>query len=151
LGNAFRGDDAVGLVAAELCRERLNGSVKIHTSVSDASSLPELWTRADLCIVIDCALSGSPAGTVHRIDGLAGKIPAQFSSAFSTHALSVGQGLELGRVLGKLPRRLLIFGIEGTCFTCGASMSHEVKEAAIRVAQAISEEIDVSSPEVTHE
>ena len=141
----------MGLVTAGLCRERGYESVRVYSSVSDATSLLELWTGADLCVVIDCAISGSSVGTIHRIDGLAGGIPAEFSSSFSTHALSVGQGLELGRVLGKLPRKLLIFGIEGTCFTCGVSMSPEVNEAAVKVALAVFEEIDALAPEVSLE
>ena len=47
----------------------------------------------------------------------------------STHALGVAEAIELGRALGRLPRRLLVFGIEGGSFDAGAGLSPEVERA----------------------
>ena len=44
--------------------------------------------------------------------------PASFRS--STHAFGVGDAVELARALGRLPRRVVVYGVEGADFAAGA-------------------------------
>src|ERR1039457_2451863 len=55
----------------------------------------------------------------------------------STHAFGVAEAVQLARVLERLPRRLLIYGIEGRRFDLGSAPSVEVVEASDRVALAL--------------
>jgi hydrogenase maturation protease len=47
----------------------------------------------------------------------------------STHALGLGEAIALGHALGKLPVRLIVYGIEGADFGFGDSLSPEVQTA----------------------
>ncbi|MBU1319585.1 MAG: hydrogenase maturation protease [candidate division Zixibacteria bacterium] len=151
LGNPHRGDDAVGPEVANMLSQQDHPFLRVCTSMPDATSLLDCWQGADLCFVVDCSVSGSREGAVQRINGLAGGIPERFLNSTSTHTLSVAQGLELGRVLDRLPHRLIIYGIEGVQFSHGAPMSPAVRDAVDRVAAAIIKEIEEITNEVAVE
>jgi hydrogenase maturation protease len=137
LGSEFRGDDGVGLIVAEELRRRNIPGVKVYSPVSDGSSLIHLWENTDLCIVVDCAVSGQPVGTIHCFDALADELPDELFCRYSTHAYSISDALSLSRILECLPGHLIVYGIEGDRFTCGAEMSSEVKSAAHHLIQHI--------------
>ncbi len=91
----------------------------------EAIGLLELWGDADNVVIVDAVRSGAAAGTVHRFDASAEPVPAAFSHS-SSHTIGVGDAIELARGLGRLPRRVLIFGVEGVRFDAGAPLSPEV-------------------------
>jgi hydrogenase maturation protease len=124
VGNDWRGDDAVGLVAARRLRELLPG-VRVVELGGDASALLDAWAGAGLAIVIDAVRSGAPPGTIHRLDG---RPPAALRLG-STHAVGLAETIELGRVLGRLPARLELYGIEGARFETGAELTPAVARA----------------------
>lgn len=129
VGNPLRGDDAAGLVAAE----RLDG--RLHEG--DATGLLDAWEGADAAIVIDAVRSGAAAGTVHRLDASAEPLPASLRTSTSTHAIGVAEAIELARALGRLPRRVVVYGIEGGRFEAGAPLSLEVAAAVDRVVESV--------------
>jgi hydrogenase maturation protease len=45
----------------------------------------------------------------------------------STHAVGVGEAIELARTLHRLPRRVILFGVEGHSFAAGSGLSAEVE------------------------
>ncbi len=47
----------------------------------------------------------------------------------STHALGLGEAIELARALGRLPGRLLVYGVEGADFGTGEGLSPAVTAA----------------------
>jgi hydrogenase maturation protease len=56
----------------------------------------------------------------------------------STHSVGVAETVELARSLGRLPTRLLIYGIEGAKVGLGEGLSREVE----RAVDLLVEEID---------
>ena len=128
LGNDFRHDDAAGLVAARLLRER---GVAAEEHQGDMAALMERWKGADDLILIDAVVSGSAPGTLHRIDVSASSLKRETFKG-STHALSLTDAIELSRALGTLPHRVFVFGVEVRDLTAGLGLSPEVEEA-IRV------------------
>ena len=70
-------------------------------------------------MLADAVASGAAPGAVHRFDAAAAALPASFAGA-STHALGLAEAIELGRVLRRLPPRLVVLGIEGAGFATGA-------------------------------
>jgi hydrogenase maturation protease len=141
MGNTYRGDDAIGLHVARAVGKRLP-DVDIVAGVADGTALLELWSGVELCLLVDCAVSGSTPGTVHSFDGLAQEIPAGLFSSFSTHAFSIPQSIELGRALDRLPDRLLVYAVEGSNFTCGTALTDQVQEAADKLTARIIDEIE---------
>ncbi len=128
LGNALRGDDAVGLEVARRLRELLPDADVIAASGEPAALLDALGDGAEEVAIVDAVRSGAPPGAVHRFD--AGAAPLPLASSASTHGLGLAEAIELGRALGRLPARLVVYGIEGQGYETGAQLSPPVARAA---------------------
>ena len=125
VGNEWRRDDAAGLLVAR----RLRGAgFQVLEQEGEPTALLDAWQGAEHAVVVDAVRSGAQAGTIHRIDGLAERLPVELFRG-STHAFSVAEAVELGRALDRLPRSLLIYGIEGGDFAAGKGLSPEVERA----------------------
>ena len=64
------------------------------------------------------------------------------SSASSTHAFGVGEAVELARVLGKLPDRVVVYGVEGGEFAAGEGLTAPVEAAVEPAAQAVLDDLE---------
>lgn len=133
IGNPDRGDDAAGVLVAR----KVHGGRVIEWA--DCSVLMDLWDSHDDVIIVDAMNSGLPPGTVQRFDVLAEQLPAR---AFpSSHAFGVAETIELARSLGRLPDRLVVYGIEVADLELGMHLSEEVAEAVDRLALEIDAEL----------
>jgi hydrogenase maturation protease len=137
VGNRYRGDDGAGLAAAARLAKVAGTSVVLLDNAGDGTVLLDIWQHADAVILIDAVRSGAPAGTVRRLRVLAADSPEDLAAALgsarglggSTHGVGVAEAVALGRTLNRLPRRLVVIGIEGACFRTGIDLSHEVERA----------------------
>ena len=86
-------------------------------------------------------VSGAPPGTVHRFDAVSERAACARPPCRSTHALGLADAVELARALGRLPRRLVVFGIEGAAFPLGGRPTAEVRDGARRAAHAVRAEV----------
>jgi hydrogenase maturation protease len=125
VGNELRRDDAAGIVAARRLSAR--GLAALEHG-GEPAGLVELWAGADEVVLIDAVSSGAPPGTIHRLDASASPLPRELLVC-STHALGMGGAVELARALGRLPPRVLVYGIEGRDFAAGVGLSAEVERA----------------------
>ena len=140
LGNAYRSDDALGLVAAWRIGEAAPPGLTVIAHEADPLSLLDVWTDVQSVIIIDAVSSGATPGTVHRLDAAAAPLPARFSST-STHAIGLAELVELARALGRLPPRLIIYAVEGKSYEAGSGLSPECEAAVIRVVEAVLSEV----------
>lgn len=136
VGNEYRRDDGFGpVVAARLAQLRETdhrlSTVDITASDGEPTRLIDLWTGAELAVVVDAVHDGCDHGG-HRYelvlddrgdDALAG-LAADRSA--SSHGISLGSTVELGRALGRLPRRLVVVAVGGTEFGFGTGLTPEV-------------------------
>jgi hydrogenase maturation protease len=129
LGNAARGDDAAGLIAAR----RLGGL----EHEGDPVGLLDVWDGAESVVVIDAVRSGAEPGAVHRFDATDSPLPARPRSSSSTHAIGLAEAVELARALGRLPAHLVVYGIEGERFEAGTGLTPAVSAAVQAVAAAV--------------
>jgi hydrogenase maturation protease len=84
IGNAFRGDDAVGLHVARLVAERRLAGVTVTEESGEGVALLERWKDAEEVIVVDAVASGAAPGTIHRFAAHTQKLPAKtFASSAS--------------------------------------------------------------------
>jgi hydrogenase maturation protease len=140
-GNRERGDDAAGVLVAERLRELgvESADVEAKTCRGEATEVMDAWGAEDHVIVVDAVVTGASAGTVHRWDG---EVPrGNGGTSASTHGLGVGEAIQLAKALGRSPKSLRVYGIEGKQFDRGCEISFEVKRAVESVAQQISAEI----------
>jgi hydrogenase maturation protease len=128
VGNAYRRDDAVGLVAARRLWEAAHDDVILREASGEGTALMEVWEGAGTVILIDAIRSGAPAGAIYRVDAHAEAVPPAWFRC-STHAFSVAGAIELARELHRLPLRLIVFAVEGKHFDAGVGLSAEVERA----------------------
>jgi hydrogenase maturation protease len=140
VGNAFRGDDAVGLAVAEHVRAEAPDGVAVRVCEEEPSRLIEAFGDADVALVIDAVSTGAPAGSIHRFDASNAPVPSRELRS-STHALGIGEALELARALGRLPRRTVVFGIEGSDYVAREGMTEAVSDAVASASAAVLEEV----------
>jgi hydrogenase maturation protease len=139
VGNAWCGDDAAGVeVARRLSTGAPADARVLRHEGGDLSTLLEEWRDADATIVVDAARSGAPAGDVHRFDAAREPLPSQLLRT-STHAFGVAEAIELARALGRLPRALEVYAIEGGVFDAGAPLSPAVERAVERLVAELRE------------
>jgi len=136
-GNAQRGDDAAGIMAAN--RLRLLG-VSAQICSGEPSELIDMWKEADDVIVIDAVITGAPPGSLHVWNG---RRPLKVGRSLgSTHGLGLAEAIELSRTLGSLPGNIRVFGIEGQSFAPGSEVSPSVEKGIELVIQEISRELN---------
>ncbi|MEW6173282.1 MAG: hydrogenase maturation protease [Bacillota bacterium] len=136
VGNAYRSDDAAGLMAASQIREKNLPEVEVVEESGEGAYLMELWKNRDTVILFDTFRSESEPGTIHRFEAGAQNVPKDFFH-YSTHLFGVAEAIELARALDRLPPRLIVYGIKGENYSMGPELSPEVEKAvpeAVRLA-----------------
>lgn len=140
VGNALRGDDAAGLAVAEQIRASVPDDVAVRICEEEPTRLIDAFGEADVAFLIDAVSTGAPAGTVHRFDASDGPVPS-LDRRSSTHALGIGQALELARALGRLPSRTVVFGVEGSDFVAREGMTPAVADGVAQVSATLLKEV----------
>jgi hydrogenase maturation protease len=146
VGNEYRGDDGVGVVAARRLRALLPECVSVLEESGEGAALMQAWQDAVWVVIIDAAHSGAPPGTVHRLDARLETAPAGFFH-YSTHAFSVAEAIEMARALDRLPAQLIVYGIEGESFAAGFGLSPAVEKAVDAVVERVAGEVRAALPQ----
>jgi hydrogenase maturation protease len=107
----------------------------------EPTRLLDAWAGLELVVIVDAVRSGAPAGTVHRIEAGDGPLPRDLGLA-STHAFSIADTLELGRALGRAPRRVVVVGVEGAAFEMGDPVTPAVEAALPGVTASVVAELE---------
>lgn len=134
VGNPLRGDDGAGPEVARRVR-----TAQSRCTTVGSVELLDMWEGADEVIIVDAARSGTQPGTIHCFDARESVLPARTLNT-STHSLGVAQVVELARILGRLPERLRVYGIEVADLTEGSQLSAAVEMAV----QELVREIDLA-------
>ncbi len=131
VGNPVLSDDSVGLKIAAALERRLAGSPGVATAqvCCGGMRLMEAMTGYDRAIVVDAIVSGSPAGTIHRLAD--GDLPAS-RWVHSLHDATLPAALEFGRAAGlRLPSEIRIWAIEAADVeTFGEALTPAVERSA---------------------
>jgi hydrogenase maturation protease len=134
VGQADRSDDAVGLLVAAEVR-RTATAVDVVT-VSSPTRLVDTWEGRNDVVVVDAIRTGRPAGAVTLVEVGNRPLPVH-PGAGGSHGFGVAEAIELGRALGRLPRRLVVVGVEAASFALGAEPTPEVVAAVPAAAEAV--------------
>lgn len=145
VGNGYRGDDAAGLVVAErigtiAAPGAQVPAIQVIRHEGEPVSLIEDWAGSSAVYLVDAVASGGEPGSVYRFDATAAPLTAEFSRR-GTHAVGVAETIELARALGRLPRRVVAYGIEAGSFATGAGLSPPVRRAIAVVCARLLEEL----------
>lgn len=140
IGNEFRGDDAAGLIAADMLRGKSIEDVTVKTCVREGSALLLLWDGYHDVVLIDAVMSGSKPGTVTIIDLQSPEVDEQRYRA-STHSFSILEAVKLAGYVGNVPQKLRLYAIEGSNFSMCIALSPEVRAAVHAVVEMITAEL----------
>jgi hydrogenase maturation protease len=99
-------------------------------------SLLAAWEDSDTIIVIDAVDCGAPPGTVLCLDGSEIR-PASGLLGGSSHDLGVAQAVLLARALGRSPKTLIVFGVQGERFTLSYGLSPSVRGIVATLADRV--------------
>jgi hydrogenase maturation protease len=140
VGNAWRGDDAVGLEVAKLLRGTLPEEAELFEREGEPTALMDAWEGAEAIWIVDAVSSSARAGAVHRLDASDRELPGRLFGS-STHHFGLADAVEIARALGRLPRRTIVFGVEGASFAAGEKLTPDVAAAASEVADLVRREV----------
>ncbi len=141
IGNIFRGDDAIGVVIAKELKERLSQAAEVATCQGDVMQLMDLWEERNQVFLIDAiSTDEQEIGFVHRFAAHKEAIPAVFSQA-STHVLDVVQVIELAKALDRLPKILILYGIESEEYILDTQLSVKLRDALGNIAQEVESDV----------
>jgi hydrogenase maturation protease len=149
VGNEFRTDDGLGILAAREIRRRSYPGVEVTEAGGEGTALMESWKGHHCVMLVDAICSGTTRGAVHRIDLTTKSIPRGFFKS-SSHTFGVSEAVEMARQLGQLPGILLLYGIEGCQFDTGTGLTNEVVRSIPRLLGLIEADIVRLSPQ-THQ
>lgn len=134
IGHPFRGDDAIGPRLAEALDGRVAAEVIAHHG--EGADLMDRWQGRDHVVVVDAMVSGAALGTTRMWEAVGETLPANLFPKGS-HLFGLAEAVEMARLLGRLPSRLTIIGVEGGCFSLGAPLSPEVDGVVTELAETI--------------
>jgi hydrogenase maturation protease len=142
IGQSLRGDDAAGLAAVQLWRQRYPATAERPDVQVELSELPgigllSLLEGSRVAILVDAIRSDAKPGTIHILSE--DQLDTFQPEAGSAHGWGVAETLSLGRKLRltSLPRKLVLIGIEAGQLNMGESLSSEVEAALPEVARQI--------------
>ena len=136
IGNHYRGDDAAGIIVADMIKT----DADIIKHDGEPSSLIESWDGRSKVLLIDAVSSGAKSGTIFHYDLTETTLPDTFSKS-STHAFGIVEAVELARALNKLPEHITFYGIEGKNFDINQGLSPEIEEALPALVQQITDNL----------
>ena len=137
VGNALRGDDGAGLEIARRLQGEPGFEVLLHEG--EGWDLLQLWAGAGAVVLVDTVRSGAAPGTVVRFEAGSQPLPGPIWRR-AGHAVGVAEAIELARSLGRLPARLVVFGVEGERFETGSPVSPAVRAAIEPLLAAVRSE-----------
>ncbi len=142
LGNPFRGDDAAGWGVIDVLEQKSPKGVQLCKVRGDAAQILDFFTQYSTIYVIDACQMNAPSGFWKRIDAHKSSIPSDTPQT-STHGMGISQAIDLAKVLGILPSKLIIYAINGDHYNLSTTPSLSVGQAIDKVAQHILEEEDI--------
>ncbi|MBP1821001.1 hydrogenase maturation protease [Mycobacterium sp. OAE908] len=138
VGNEFRRDDGVGLAVATAISERALPGVRVMMAIGEPGSILDAWTGVPFAIAVDAAMcNGGAPGTIRRWT------PDEDAETVivSSHALGFPQTYALGRAVGQIPDKLVVFTVDVDDVGHGVGLTAAVANAVPVVAEAIVSEL----------
>ena len=140
VGNPFRRDDGAGPETVARLRDRVPPAVRLTALDGEPTGLMEAWSGATLAIVVDTVVCDPPdPGRIHRVQAPA-SLPVGMSVA--THGLGVVEAVRLAAALDRLPRALVVLGVEAADIGVGPGLSPQVAAAIPALVRAVLVELE---------
>jgi hydrogenase maturation protease len=140
LGNGYRKDDGVGVVAADAIKEAASPQVRVVTNVSDPARLLDAWQDTGLAVVIDAA-EGNPS-TLGNVRRWTTSDLTHISEGLSSHSIDIGATYALAQALGRAPAVMVVFTVDVLDTGNGVGLNGQVADAVPEVVRLVLAEIN---------
>ena len=140
VGNRFRYDDAAGIEVARRLRATHPPGIRILEEEGEPASLIRAFELMTEVLIIDAVSTQGIPGDLYRFDATQQPLPADTFPS-SSHALGVGDAIELARQLDRLPDRVAVYGIEGENFETGEGLSPAVEATVDALVNELHDEL----------
>ena len=136
VGNEFRRDDAAGPAVVAVLAGQVPAGVTLAVADGEPARMIETWAGAPLAIVVD-AVRAEPAvpGRLHRL--ILGPSAVGPGGQVSSHGLGLGEAIGLGRVLDRMPGRLIVHAVEAGDLSQGTGLTPAVAAVIDTLAAAV--------------
>jgi hydrogenase maturation protease len=128
IGNALRGDDAIGpIIIEKLETMELEHPVKLIDAGADAFTVLEHLLSGDPVILVDCAKMGKKAGDVHIFDVTEANL-AENGKMVSLHGFAFADTYRMAKQMGNVAPCKII-GVEPKTIAFDTQISQEVEKS----------------------
>lgn len=139
-GNGLRGDDGVGLEVARRADARLRGVADVIAHPGEPVDLIGTWRGYDAVVLVDAARTHGRAGSVRRYEYGRDRFPSGDLGS-SSHAFDLLVAIELADAMGDLPKKLVLYAVEGERFALGDEPSVPVLQALDAAVEEVCEDV----------
>ncbi len=141
IGNILLQDEGAGVRAVEEFARRYEtpASVGLLDGGTSGIELLQHIQGRGVLVLIDVVRNGEPYGTLSRFEGDA--VPSLFQNKISPHQLGLSDLLATARLLGSMPEKVILYGIEPKTIETGLEMSAEIAGNIGRLTDLIADEI----------
>lgn len=141
LGNLLLGDEGLGVQALQrlLKRYRLPPEIEAIDGGVMGLELVNYFEGVDDLLVIDAVRAGKAPGELVRLEG--DDIPAMLAVKLSMHQVGLQEVLGVAELMGTMPRRLVVWGIEPQLLTPGVELSPAVEHQLDALVEAVAGEL----------
>ncbi len=126
VGHPLCGDGSVGLRVAQAVRARWPEAVRVFEHGGEGATLLHMWAPEDGVFLFSASESGAAPGTLSRFEAAVEDVPRHFLHSFG-HPFGIAEAIEAARRTGRLPARLIVYGLEGASFGEGEQLSEPAR------------------------
>src|SRR5271157_3903224 len=138
IGNVLLGDDGVGPFAIKVLESQYDfpDNVELADLGTPGLDLPVHLASADAVILVDSAKFGAEAGAIRlfRKQEILRNAPR---ARIDPHSPALMESIALVDLAGRMPRELLMIGVQGRRFEPGSRLSTPVRQCIPHIADAV--------------
>jgi hydrogenase maturation protease len=140
LGNVLCGDDGLGIVALAMLRTEYEGEGvrMLDGGTLGLSLLPYLEEASDV-VLVDAVGADAPAGSLVRVTG--DEVGSAVAHRLSPHQVGVADLFDGARLTGKLPGRVILWGVVPARIELEVALSPPVRASLPGLVASVAEEI----------
>jgi hydrogenase maturation protease len=141
IGNTLYSDEGVGVHILPYLEEALAGysNVEVIEGATEGMKLLGPVEDADYLIIVDAVNAGKPGGELITIENAA--IPKYFGVKMSVHQVGFQEVLFAAYLQERLPKEMIMFGIQPASLELGLELSETVKEKVPELVASIIEQV----------
>lgn len=140
IGNILLKDEGLGVRTIEYLRRfTLPPQAELVDGGTATFDLYPFLTEADHLVVVDAVKGQMSPGTIYRLEPK--DLMPQQQSPISPHDLGLLDALDMAAKIGKMPRSVVIFGVEPKEIDWGMELTPEIEDVIPRVANLVLTEI----------